>query len=83
MDGQTYDFIVVGGGTSGLVTATRLTESPDVSVLVLEAGASHLQDPRVLIPGLCLSLQGSEADWKLASIPQVWLKRKSSGQRQC
>jgi choline dehydrogenase-like flavoprotein len=33
-----YDYVIVGGGLTGLVTAARLTENPDVSVLVLEYG---------------------------------------------
>ena len=34
-----YDYIIVGGGTSGCVLANRLTRNKDVNVLLIEAGA--------------------------------------------
>ncbi|PYI00085.1 alcohol oxidase [Aspergillus ellipticus CBS 707.79] len=66
-----YNYIVVGGGTAGLVVANRLTEDPAVSVLVLEAGSNRVNDPRITTPGLAGSLYSDpEFDWCLTSTPQ-------------
>jgi hypothetical protein len=67
-----FDFIIVGGGTSGLALAARLSENDNFHVGVLEAGENKLADPLVNVPTLYvqgLNVQGH--DWQLKSIPQV------------
>ncbi|KAJ4292738.1 hypothetical protein N0V90_009401 [Kalmusia sp. IMI 367209] len=39
---KSYDYVVIGGGTAGLVVAARLSEDPNVTVGVLEAGGNRL-----------------------------------------
>ncbi|KAK3986196.1 hypothetical protein QBC44DRAFT_361744 [Cladorrhinum sp. PSN332] len=74
---QQHDFIIVGGGTSGLVVAARLTEDPNTSVLVIEAGSEHTNDPRIRTPAFWLSVLGTpEFDWDYKTVPQEGLDGK-------
>lgn len=63
--GQTYDYVVVGGGLTGLTVASRLSEDPNTSVLVIEAGADNRDDPRVYDIYAYTQAFGTELDWQL------------------
>lgn len=71
------DYIIIGGGTSGLVVANRLSEDPSVQVLVLEAGDDLTADPRVNVPAFWTSLIGSDATWHFQTVPQPGLGGRS------
>lgn len=65
------DYVIVGGGTAGLVLAYRLSEDPTKSVVVFEAGKDMTADPRVQIPAMWTTMMGSEGDWQLKTTAQV------------
>ena len=67
-----YDYVIVGGGTSGLVIANRLSENPAITVAVIEAGNSVLNSPNVTNTttyGLSL---GTSIDWSYPIEPQKY-----------
>ncbi|TDL18853.1 glucose oxidase [Rickenella mellea] len=45
VNGQTFDFIVVGAGTAGITVASRLSENPNHSVLLIEPGGDNRTNP--------------------------------------
>jgi hypothetical protein len=68
------DYIVCGGGTAGLVVAARLTEDPNITVAVLEAGGNGLNDLLIDAPNMFTQLFGKpQYDWNYKTVPQVCL----------
>lgn len=76
------DFVIIGGGLSGLVVANRLTEDANNKVLVVEAGANRMGDPRIDTEGLMTTLYGDpDYDWDYMTEPQVSHFSTCVGQR--
>jgi len=68
-----FDYIVVGGGTCGLVVAARLTENPNCIVGVIEAGGFHENVPEVNVPGMMgRGLGNPDLDWTFFTEPQKY-----------
>ncbi|RDH17135.1 alcohol oxidase [Aspergillus niger ATCC 13496] len=69
---QTYDYLIIGGGTAGLVVASRLSANPDVRVGVIEAGDAGFDDPNFTNPGkISAMLHNPKYDWMYQSTLQL------------
>ncbi len=64
-----YDYVIVGAGSAGCVLANRLSEDPDVEVLLVEAGGSDAND-LIGIPAAFSALFRTASDWDHATAPE-------------
>ncbi|KAI9058827.1 GMC oxidoreductase [Trametes sanguinea] len=67
---RSYDYVIVGGGTAGCVLASRLSEDPNTTVLLVEAGKSHEESFFSRIPLGFPRLFRTGFDWKYETTPQ-------------
>lgn len=68
-----YDYIITGAGPAGCVLANRLSEDPDVKVLLLEAGGSD-RNPLFHMPAGFAKMTKGVASWGWETVPQKHMK---------
>ena len=74
---KAFDYIVIGSGSAGAIVAARLTEDPDVSVLVLEAGGRD-NHPFMAMPIAFPKVAASPAFvWPLETEPEPGLDNRT------
>ena len=67
-----FDYIICGGGTAGCAVAARLSENPDVTVGVVEAGQYLIGDPLVDTPAAFPKMfEDPKYDWCMYTAPQA------------
>ncbi len=64
-----FDYVIVGAGSAGCVLANRLSEDPDMQVLLLEAGPADVNQ-NIHVPLGYLQLGATEVDWDYHSAPE-------------
>ncbi|KAF8548623.1 alcohol oxidase [Imleria badia] len=73
---QAFDYIVVGGGNTGLALASLLSAAPHVRVGVIEAGLRK-DDEMILLPGMVgKPLNDPDYDWSFLTTPQTLAKNR-------
>src|SRR5947209_16460442 len=77
---DTFDFVVVGGGSGGCAVASRLSEDPGTSVALLEAGGA-CNNWVVTSPGaMILMISGKVNNWAFDTVPQAGLNGRTGYQ---
>lgn len=58
-----FDYVIVGGGSAGCVLASRLSEDPEVSVLLMEAGGTDRRLSSMVPAATGLAISNRRLNW--------------------
>ena len=70
-----YDYVIIGGGSSGCVLANRLSENPDIKVALLEAGGKD-NHPYIHMPVGFSKLTAGPRTWGFNTVPQQYANNR-------
>jgi len=70
---ESYDFIILGGGSAGCVLAARLSEDPGARVLLIEAGG-RARNPLYHLPAGFAKMTKGIGSWGWSTVPQKHMK---------
>ncbi len=73
MQKQSFDYVIVGAGSAGCVLANRLSEDPDISVLLIEAGGSDRSIFIQMPTALSIPMNTKKYNWHYESLPEPGL----------
>ncbi len=71
-----YDYIIVGAGSAGCVLANRLSEDPDVRVLLLEYGGSDRSILVQMPSALSIPMNLARYNWGFKTEPEPFLDKR-------
>jgi len=79
MSGLAFDYVVIGGGSSGAALAARLAEREDRTVALLEAGG-HDTHPFIHVPaGVAAAIGTKSLNWRFETVPQPGMAGRRIG----
>ncbi|KAJ7087093.1 hypothetical protein C8R44DRAFT_820297 [Mycena epipterygia] len=77
-----YDYVIIGGGATGLSLGVRLSEDQSKTVVVLEAGLSGIGNPNITNLRLNAGNFGTPNDWQFVTVPQADVGNRTQAQVQ-
>jgi len=77
---QAFDFIIIGAGSAGCTLAARLSEDPNVSVCLLEAGKTHKHWSVNTPAASLINMVTKTRNWAFETVPQKGLNGRKGYQ---